>query len=495
MGRAFQELLGPHRFTTAPGAESIQVAKANLLSLLAATLAASAFSPAEAQELAPENQPVASQPVTMAAAPAGQLYKDRARATYGPPVPDNLSASVGEVRWDIPPETLPQALVEAIKLATSRDPSIVATASSVRAAAAEVRGAKWLRFPSLTAQASYATTNSRLTGTNFNPGLTVDLPVWTGGRISNTVKRAKAEELSAYGGWLESILGLSLTVSNTYFSIVSASRREAILEESLTAHRQLVGTMERRVDQQVSPRADLELAKSRAAQVEQELTVARAQRLTALGVLKQLIREPAYDIGRDPGFDNRLYSELWPTVSDEMVAYSPTILKLTGQAQAAQAQVSVSKASILPQLNLQYSYSEVLRSRVGVSLLMQTDGGLSKFSAVDASRSRYEATLAQIATTERELRQQASTDVIEYGSMLSKALVSRTASSTAEAVSESYMRQFIAGRKSWLDVMNSLREFVSARISLSEAEVSVMATNSRLLLRSGRWQPVVDSGN
>jgi adhesin transport system outer membrane protein len=51
------------------------------------------------------------------------------------------------------------------------------------------------------------------------------------------------------------------------------------------------------------------------------------------------------------------------------------------------------------------------------------------------------------------------------------------------------MRQFIAGRRSWLDVMNALRETVSAQAGLAQAEVTAMSTSVRLQLRSGRWQP------
>jgi adhesin transport system outer membrane protein len=43
---------------------------------------------------------------------------------------------------------------------------------------------------------------------------------------------------------------------------------------------------------------------------------------------------------------------------------------------------------------------------------------------------------------------------------------------TASNVSASYMRQFIAGRRSWLDVMNALREAVNAQIGLTDSEIT-----------------------
>ena len=59
---------------------------------------------------------------------------------------------------------------------------------------------------------------------------------------------------------------LANTVTNTYFEIVRQTQSEQLLAESVDVHRQLVATMERRVKQEVSPIADLELARSRLAQ-------------------------------------------------------------------------------------------------------------------------------------------------------------------------------------------------------------------------------------
>jgi adhesin transport system outer membrane protein len=55
------------------------------------------------------------------------------------------------------------------------------------------------------------------------------------------------------------------------------------------------------------------------------------------------------------------------------------------------------------------------------------------------------------------------------------------------------MRQFIAGRRSWLDVMNTLRETLSARLGLADAEISSMSSFVRLSLRTGRWSPFSDN--
>ena len=59
----------------------------------------------------------------------------------------------------------------------------------------------------------------------------------------------------------------------------------------------------------------------------------------------------------------------------------------------------------------------------------------------------------------------------------------------ARSVTESYQRQYVAGRRTWLDMMNAVREATDAQLTEADAEVSAMASAARLLLRTCRWAP------
>ena len=65
---------------------------------------------------------------------------------------------------------------------------------------------------------------------------------------------------------------------------------------------------------------------------------------------------------------------------------------------------------------------------------------------------------------------------------------------TAQQVSESYVRQFISGHRTWLDVMNALREYLTAQLDQADAEVTAMDAADQLELLSGRWQPSFNDG-
>ena len=403
---------------------------------------------------------------------------------YGPPVPLSVRGKLPEVGWTEAPSDIPPALDRAVQTVTRNYPSAKAARAALRAAASDVRSAKWQRFPTVSADLVYLDADS-----SPQPQLVVEMPIWAGGRIGAAIERAEASETVTSAQYVETVHSLALTTAATYYQIAQLTQREQLLAASVIEHNKLVGTMERRVEQEVSPLADLELARSRAAQIEQEFNVTRAQRQSALRVLAELIADPNYDLGPIPFYDPNDELEDREALEDQTVAYDPTRQRLMNQVRVVSAEYDQAKASLLPQFNTQYRYDDVFGSRMGVVVRMQTAAGLSQFSQIDSARLRIEAANQQVVTVEQQLRRQVANDIIEYEAARARASISLRASDTASRVSASYMRQFIAGRRSWLDVMNALREAVNAQIGRSDAEVTAMAAETRLILRSGRWHP------
>jgi adhesin transport system outer membrane protein len=412
---------------------------------------------------------------------------EQSGALYGPPAPKVEKGELSNVDWTQAPVIVPPALEEAVNLVTTNYPSALAGRAALRAAHSDVRAAQWLRFPSVSGNLSYLDASG-----SPEPQVAVEMPLWAGGRIDANIRRARASESASSAEYIETLLNLALTTSNTYFEVARLTQSEQLLAESLEVHNQLVETMQRRVGQEVSPIADLELARSRAAQIEQQYTVTKSQRNTALRVLAELIADPAFDLGPIPYYDPEYDLDRRDILEDQAVAFSPGLRRLRSEADVAREEVSVRKSQILPQLNAQYSYDEVFGSRVGVVVRAQSTGGLSQVSEVNSARLRVQSALENIRTTEQQLRRDIASDVIQYEAAKRRAAISRDATDTAARVSASYMRQFIAGRRSWLDVMNALREAVTAQLGRADAEVNVMSSASRLLLRSGRWRPVFD---
>ena len=60
------------------------------------------------------------------------------------------------------------------------------------------------------------------------------------------------------------------------------------------------------------------------------------------------------------------------------------------------------------------------------------------------------------------------------------------ASEGSEKVLESYQRQFQAGRKSWLDLLNAVRELAQNEYALADAKAGMVSAMNRLQIRMGQ---------
>lgn len=377
-----------------------------------------------------------------------------------------------------------------VERAVETHPSIAAASASARAAGADVRAARWQRFPSFSVEGLLLDRP----GNAMQAQVIIDQPLWTGGRISGSIIRANARQDAALAAYDEAVLTIALSTTQAYFDLHQLHERAANLSQSLDQHNHMVATMERRYAQGVSPLSDLELARARALQIEQQIFEARAQEGSASNRLRELVGDPFLLIGAAPQTP-----QAWPVFADENVvsnvlAYNPALKRLRFDAQAANAEARIAGAAILPQLSGQYSYSGNFGHRIGLVLKAQSDGGFSKFAAADAATERVRASELQISSGERQLRDQTFALLREYESATARLSGSQAASISARRVKESYMRQFTSGRRTWLDVMNAVREASSAERDVIDARISAHSSLARILLLSGQWTPLPPQG-
>lgn len=368
--------------------------------------------------------------------------------------------------------------------AISSHPSIAAARANLRASGADLRAAKWQQFPTFSVEGLLLDekNNSR------QASAVIDQPIWTAGRISSSIERAKALGQAALASYWDAVLNIELNVAQNYHEFYRLSARIDSLNDSLTQHRRLVATMERRVAQEVSPVSDLDLVRSRTAQVEQQVTVTVAQRKTALQKLRELVDDPTLEPGPAPKFDMDLPELDENLITERAVAFDPARQRLLAEAKAARAEAASSRAAILPQLMGQYSYNETSGHRVGLVLKAQSDGGFARFASANAAKAREQAAELKVAGIERDLRDRVIADLAEYASARARLDTTKLASNSAMRVTASYMRQYISGRRTWLDVMNAVREASSAQNDAIDAESSTRAAYDRLMMRTGSWK-------
>lgn len=405
-------------------------------------------------------------------------------AAYGP-VDGPIVSELPEER----PAGLPSSLGDLADRALSDNPQVIASRAALAVSQADLDAARWLRYPSLSAEALAATGGSNAADIDgFAVNLALEQPIWAGGTINSQIDAARSQRDAGAEGLREARFGVLAGIIEAWFGVVRADQRAAALEAGIADHRALVASIERRVAAEVSPLADLTLARSRTTQLEIELAAVREAGANALVRLGELAGDvPEAPVLPDAAIIDAVPPE--PIAFDEMIACAPALARLRSQIAAAEAEVRGAKGALLPQLLLQLSQNELTGARAALVLRAQTGNGLSRFSAIDRAEARVDQTMAQMAAIDREIRARLGNEYVSLRSNRAQAEAGALASTAAADLQASYQRQFVAGRRSWLDVMNAAREVTSARISESDARVNAAANATRILALSCRWRP------
>lgn len=406
-------------------------------------------------------------------------------AVYGPVAGPDSSAGAPAV---VPP-AVPAPLAETVARALADNPQVLARRAALAVGEADLDAARWLRYPSLSAEALAATRGSNVADSDgLALNVALEQPLWAGGAIDGQIDAARAARDAGANSVREVRQSIMLGVIDGYFAALDADRRAVALRAGIADHRKLVASIERRVTQEVSPLADLTLARSRTTQLEIELTASEETAARARLRLAELAGSVPETLVL-PGPDIFALVPPEAAAEEEMLACAPLLDRLTNQIAAAEAEKRAARGQLLPRLLLQLSQNEITGARAALVLRAQTGSGLSRFSAIDRAEARIDEATAQRSGAQREIAARLGNAFVAMESNIQQTRNAALATDAAADLVASYERQFVAGRRSWLDVMNAARELTNARITEGSAAVNAAANAARILALTCRWSP------
>ncbi|MEE4199917.1 TolC family protein [Erythrobacter sp.] len=392
------------------------------------------------------------------------------------------------------PEGVPPDLALGVALALDEYPAIRAARLQEEASDQEVRAAKGQRLPTVTVDGQGLGGGTAIVeDQQLALNVTVLQPLWSGGRIDAAIDRARAAREVSLAQTLETGESIAIQTINAFYEALLARRRMLALEEGNNQLTDLVGSIERRVDQSVSPRADLTLVLSRQAEIQRQYQVAQATFLSARETYRQFTGQFDYRLDEIPPYlGEAAHPDLDTAIADAETC-NPLLRRLNAEAVLAEAEVEVAQKELFPTVSAQLSRNEITGTRYGIVVRSALNNGLSQFRLVDASRARQLQASTNILTAARETRVRLTEDLLLNYSSREQIPIVRTAVEAASDLTVSYRRQFVAGRRSWLDVVNAVREEITADLNLVDAETSAMASGARILIYTCRWTPAIGS--
>ena len=377
-------------------------------------------------------------------------------------------------------------------------PGLKATKFQATAALEDVTATERLRLPTLSVTTE---TTSQSNNAAFAPTrmFRAEQTLWDFGRISAKIEEFNASALVADTVVEQTKQDLFLQVVNAWNQLGSALEKEKVALRALGLLRGFQAQMNRRVQAQASPQIDLELVNARILQTEVELTSMRTQISQSVTRLEQL-----------SGLKN-LSARL------NIVKTAPTPLEIEGLASAiertdwngvSQAHISVKKAqqdqeilkqrlaSKLAELKPQVYFrvdkpldttSSVTSTKPSyfVGLRYTPSTGFAGQAEAKAMSTRIKGQELSIETAEREILQTLLNDRDEFLNSRLRYVALKKSVTGANVVLESYLRQFQAGRKSWLDLLNAARELAQNEYAQVDALGAISVTMNRLKLRMG----------
>ncbi|MES2979825.1 MAG: TolC family protein [Pseudomonadota bacterium] len=377
---------------------------------------------------------------------------------------------------------------EIVSSALTTHPLVMEKQAGQVASRADRDAAEWQRYPSPSIEASTATQGK--SASLFR----LEQPLWSGGRITANIDTTISRTRVAGAALDETRQDLIFRVIAAASEAQRQQMRREHAEINVREHNRLLAMIERRVTQEVSPLADQNLARSRLYTAANELSVSGQALDAALVQLSQLAGQPVRAFTPMPTDDVGAVPPALETAQSLAIDHSPTLRRLAFEEEAAKSEIEVKKAAYFPQIVLRLergpNANQVTENRAAVVLIAQPGAGLSARSGTEAAVARSEAARIAREGAERTLRERVAIDWNEWVAARTRLDNASQARSMASDVSDSYARQFTAGRKSWIDVLNAVREATQAELSLDDARVQVLAAALRLRAYSGTLSPL-----
>lgn len=365
--------------------------------------------------------------------------------------------------------------------------------------------AHWQYFPTPSVsieKASARATDPAYQGSNTVTVLRLQQPLWTGGRLTAGADKAEAALIASQAAVEEVRQQLAIRVLQTYGDWLSARLKNEAHEQNQRTHTRLREQVTRRIKEGLSPENDLVLAVGRLESVIADMSVTKTQQEVALSRLQLLLAESI-----DSAWLNAVIAEPRPwqrnlrEVLDRALESNPTILRAQAQAKMQAAVIDERRANLSPEVYVRaerqygnYTYTnQPPENRIFVGINTRFGAGLSTGSDIESAKAQHRAALAELEAQRLNIREQVQNDYAQAQSAEAHLAALHASLDAARRVSASFDRQFLAGRKTWLDVMNAARELAQYELQLAEARVAQIIVTWRLAIVSQGVHAVLTS--
>ena len=320
------------------------------------------------------------------------------------------------------------------------------------------------------------------------------LPLWSGGQTRASVDVAKAAQNMALADLQRTRLQLALRLTDVYFSVLAYKEQDGLWRQYVDKLTNLYGMIQRRATSGVSPQADVMSILSRLRQADASAELNRASLAAAETQLAALLGATTDSLFWP---QNALLTpdEISTALARAMVEH-PDLTFAAQTITREQADTRMKRAGLSPELSLRYvkpfgADSGNNTSETQIVLQYQSDNGIKAYQAWRSGEQRVDGARAALDTVRLEVTSAINLAKAEISASTAQLGYQSEAVLASDAVIDSFLRQFEAGRKSWLEVLNAQREALDTRMAQVQQRRSLWQANTRLALHGLYWDNLV----
>lgn len=390
--------------------------------------------------------------------------------------------------------TVPPLSVELLYAAANQThPLMMSARLEAQAGVIDVSAVERQRWPTLSAVVESDT------GTLSSPpshSLRLQQIVWDGGLVSSRVTEAQNQVIISKLRVQLQQKQLFLQITNAWQSMLAAHARVQVAQKTMERLNAFKLQMQRRVDAEASSRIDLVLANSRQLQTQVELDTAQRNLRLALLKLEQLsgeanLRQRLHTLDALPGLPHAAHflEQLQQTDWVDVATRAPAVQIALRDVVSARNRLRTKEAERWPQLYVRLdlpvggNYLNANNSVVAFAGLSYTPGaGFANVVEAQAMATRIFKAEQGVEAAMKEAQESLQNDREEFINAHAQVAALEKSVAGSDAVLASFERQFQANRKTWLDLLNQVREVAQNEYALTDAQASLVGSRLRIEL-------------
>lgn len=375
-----------------------------------------------------------------------------------------------------------------VKASLEKHPSILVSKSMLESALAQIDSSEWEAYPTLSMDYSYKNSDKKKTI------VTIEQPIFAGGRISAEINQAYAKKDEATASLDEAKLKLIDLYLKTIKDYMQSKSKIMILEENINEYKKLYVTFERMRKAGIMSQADKNLFDSKIAALKSEQIITNSK-FEISKIKLEILSDQSIDCNIN--YDFRLILKNNFTVkslSKNLEITHPTLKVLESKLRTAEEELAINKSVFSPKLSIKaehraggiYDTTTLENENIAyASMTLNFGAGLSSFSNITKAKANINKAKMEILMRKKDLLDELVNNYLSLIKVKEQTKILLKDLWTTTQIYNSNKRLFKSQQKSWLDLVNSYSELSKQKIKYEELLIDENILENLISLESG----------